>query len=87
MPMNHSIEDPRPPMQRLADVLVDGGLEKFVRDRRAKRRSWRLIERDLYLATNGQADVSFESLRKWYGEPEPEPQPQATPRRRKAGAA
>lgn len=52
--------------QRLADTLLDGQLEEFVRSRRAKGRSWRLISRDLYEATG--VDVSYETLRVWFPE-------------------
>lgn len=59
-------DDDRPPLRRLADHLVKGGLDDFVKERRATGRSWRLIERDLYLSTKGKASVSFETLRSWY---------------------
>lgn len=52
--------------QRLADTLLEGQLEQFVRSRRAQGRSWRLISRDLYEAT--QVDVSYETLRTWFPE-------------------
>ncbi len=51
--------------QQLADMLLDpDDLEHFVRDRRAKRRPWRLIARDLYERTN--LDLTHETLRNWY---------------------
>lgn len=52
--------------QRLATILLgdDGPLERFVRERRAAGRSWRLIARDLYDAT--EVDVTFETLRAWF---------------------
>lgn len=56
------------PTQRLAEVLLDVPLERFVADRRAARRSWRLIARDLNEATQGQVDVTHETLRLWYGD-------------------
>lgn len=65
MPENHTVI---PPLRRLADHLLDGKLDEFVRSRRAEGRAWRLIERDLWLETKGQIDVTFETLRAWYGE-------------------
>lgn len=58
------------PLRQLADFLLreKGGLEDFVQRRRADGRSWRVIARDLYLATEGQADVSNETLRGWFPE-------------------
>lgn len=58
------------PKQQLAEFLLrnNGGLEKFVADRRSGGRSWRLISRDLFLATEHQADVSSETLRSWFPE-------------------
>lgn len=59
---------PSTPSARLADVLLGdaGPLEAFVRTRRQAGRSWRLITRDLYDATDGQVDVVHETLRTWY---------------------
>lgn len=53
---------------RLADVLLadDGPLERFVADRRAVGRSWRLIARDLYEATSTEVDLTYETLRSWF---------------------
>ena len=56
------------PTRRLADLLLDGGLDDFVLSRRSENVAWRRIERDLFLATDGQVDISFETLRQWYGE-------------------
>jgi hypothetical protein len=58
----------RPPTQRLADLLLGQSLDDFVLSRRAEERSWRLIARDLYERTNGQVDVTHETLRSWYGD-------------------
>lgn len=59
-----------PATHRLADVLLadKGPLEEFVRTRRNSkpRRAWRLIERDLFEATDRQIDISFETLRSWF---------------------
>lgn len=56
------------PTAQLADILLgdDGPLEQFVRNKRAERRSWRLISRDLYEATDHHVDVTHETLRSWY---------------------
>lgn len=54
------------PTQRLADLILAEPLEEFVRTRRAQNTSWRLIERDLLAATDGQVDVTYETLRSWY---------------------
>ena len=40
-------------------------METWIHERRAAGRSWRLIARDLYEATNGQIDVTYEALRRW----------------------
>lgn len=56
------------PTRRLADLLLEDGLEAFVRERRAKGRSWRLISRDIWEATGGELDVTYETLRSWFPE-------------------
>jgi len=53
------------PLRRLADTLIDGGVDRFVATRRASGRSWRLIALDLRDTTDGQIDVTPETLRKW----------------------
>lgn len=52
--------------QRLLDhILGDAGpLSRYVSERRAERRSWRLIARDLYEQTG--EDVTYETLRAWF---------------------
>ena len=55
------------PTQRLADLLLPTTLGDFVATRRADGRSWRLIARDLHEQTNGQVDVTAETLRGWFG--------------------
>ncbi len=57
----------RTPTQRLADVLLEKSLDDFVAERRAEGRAWRLIARDLWQSTNGEIDVTYETLRSWYG--------------------
>lgn len=58
--------------QRYADLVLgeNGPLERFVRDRRDDNRSWRLIERDLLDLTDRQVDLTFETLRNWFPDPE-----------------
>lgn len=59
------------PTRRLADLMLGGALDDFVLTRRASGRSWRLISRDLWEATGGELDVTYETLRGWYlDEPE-----------------
>lgn len=60
------------PLRQLADLLVDGGLDEFIRSRRP-RRSWRLIARDLYEATDHRVDVTYVTLRSWYPADDPAP--------------
>ena len=52
---------------KLADLLLgdDGPLETFVRTRRPAR-AWRLVARDLYEATDGEVDLTHETLRSWF---------------------
>lgn len=54
------------PTQRLASILLGRPLDGWIAERRAAERSWRLIARDLYEATNGQIDVTHETVRAWF---------------------
>lgn len=56
------------PTYQLADYLLRrrGGLDAWVRTRRDTGRSWRLISRELYVATQGRIDVTHETLRLWF---------------------
>lgn len=54
------------PTRRYADLVLDGRLDAFVEERRAKGRSWRHIAMDLWAATDEKVDVTYETLRKWY---------------------
>lgn len=56
------------PTRRLADLLLGGRLDQFVLTKRAEGRSWRLIARDLWETTNGELDVTYETLRAWFPE-------------------
>lgn len=55
------------PTHRLADLLLPTTLADFVQTRRGNGRSWRLIARDLHEQTDGQIDVTAETLRAWFG--------------------
>lgn len=59
---------PETPTQRLATVLLGRDVRDFIAERRATNRAWRFIARDLYEATDGQVDVTYETLRQWFGE-------------------
>ena len=56
------------PTYRLADALVPGGIAAYVKTKRDAGRSWRLISRDLWQDTDGQLDITFETLRSWFTE-------------------
>jgi len=58
------------PSQRLASLLLGQPVDKWLRAKRDTGRSWRLIARDLYEATNGQVDVTHEALRRWVDDSE-----------------
>jgi hypothetical protein len=60
------------PTAQLADLILGdaGPLEDFVRSRRAEARAWRLIARDLYEVTGQRIDVTYETLRSWYPDPD-----------------
>lgn len=52
--------------RRLAEVVLGESLEEYVRSRRSAGRAWRLIARDLWEATDGEIDVTYETLRTWF---------------------
>lgn len=60
------------PTQRLADVILGRPVDEWIAERRnlPNPRSWRLLARDLYDATDGSIDVSHETLRLWCGRDE-----------------
>lgn len=68
------VTDNLTPTQRLATVLLGEDLSQWVAERRdpAALHSWRLISDQLRKATNGQVDVTGETLRIWYGLSEPQ---------------
>lgn len=53
------------PTQRLATLILRQPISDFITERRAQGRSWRVIARDLYKTTDGQIDVTAETLRGW----------------------
>lgn len=55
------------PSQRLLDGQLPGGLDQFVRERRANRHSWGSIERDICEAVSREDAVTAQTLRRWYG--------------------
>jgi len=54
------------PSRRLADHLIDGGLDAFVHARRAEGMSNRSLTVAIYSATHGQVDISETTVRAWY---------------------
>lgn len=66
--MQSGIPDSRPvtATQRLATLLIGQDVRDFIAERRTQGRAWRFIARDLYEATGGQVDVTYETLRGWH---------------------
>lgn len=56
------------PTMKLASILLGQDVREWIGHRRTDGRSWRLISRDLYEATNRQVDVTHESVRSWVTE-------------------
>lgn len=52
------------------DSLLDGGLEEFVRSRRAAGKSWRHIAHEVWYATGQRHPVTHEVLRRWFPDEE-----------------
>ncbi len=50
---------------KLASILLGQDVREWIAGRRNDGRSWRLISRDLYEATNKQVDVTHEAIRSW----------------------
>ena len=57
------------PTQRLAAVKLGRPLADYVAEKRTARPQWpwKLIAEQLAADTDGEIDVSHESLRQWYG--------------------
>jgi len=53
------------PTQQLAGLLLGEPVNKWISDRREAGVSWRAIAKELDHATNGQIDVTYETLRGW----------------------
>jgi len=53
------------PNQKLAGMILGRPVKDYIRDRRAAGRSWRLVARDLYEATNGQIDITYQAAKNW----------------------
>ena len=53
------------PTQRLASLILGQPILVWMAERRREGMSWRLISRDLYDRTNGQIDITHETLRIW----------------------
>jgi len=56
------------PTHRYADVLLERPLAELVAERRSAGVSWRRISLELRDATNGEIDVTYETLRSWFPE-------------------
>lgn len=56
-----------PPALRLADLILDGELAKFISERRAQAPpvSWDRIARDLSFATDRKVDVNGMTVQNW----------------------
>ena len=53
------------PTQRLAGMILGKPVKDYIAERRALGRSWRLVARDLYDATNGQIDITYQAAKNW----------------------
>jgi hypothetical protein len=51
--------------QKLASLLLGQPVDQWIAAQRKAGLSWRLIARALYERTNGQVDVTYETLRNW----------------------
>lgn len=60
------------PTRRLADFIVPGGLDAYVAQHRGRGDSWQRIARDLYLDTDGELDITFQTLASWFAAAESE---------------
>lgn len=56
------------PNQKLAGMILGKPVKQYIRERRAAGRSWRLVARDLYDATNGQIDITYQAAKNWADE-------------------
>lgn len=51
--------------QRLASLLLDQPVEKWIQARRDRGDSWRRISIELHDRTSGQVSVTGEAIRQW----------------------
>jgi len=51
--------------QRLANLLLDQPVEKWIQARRDRGDSWRRISIELHDLTSGQVSVTGEAIRQW----------------------
>lgn len=56
---------------RYADELLDRPLAEYVAEQRADGVSWRRIALNLRDETDGEIDITYETLRSWFPDPEP----------------
>lgn len=54
-----------PAKARLADHLIDGGLEALIRSERDRGSSFEAIAKTIYVATNGQVEASGVTVGAW----------------------
>jgi hypothetical protein len=53
------------PHQKLAGLLLAQPVDQWIRDRRAEGMSWRAVTKLLSDKTNGQIDITHETVRAW----------------------
>lgn len=70
MQSTNADSDPRnmTPTQQLASVILGRDVTAFIAEKRDEGRPWRYIVRDLYDATDGQIDITYETARAWHQE-------------------
>lgn len=61
-----SLSGSETPTQRLASLILQEDVRDFIARKRDEGRPWRFIARDLHDATQGQVDVTYETLRQWH---------------------
>lgn len=64
-PIREPAAESETPTQRLASIILGRDVAGYIAEKRKANRTWRLIARDLYDDTNGQIDVTYETLRLW----------------------
>jgi hypothetical protein len=55
-------------LQRLATRILDNDVRDYIATRRTDGMSWRRIAAELLRDTDGEIDVTYETLRSWHGE-------------------